>query len=162
MGKFAENTKVPVIKSRGEIERLLSRHKCSQFMTGVDYERRIARVQFKAHDRNIRFEIALPDPAARAYTRDRNGWMLSPSGVQKKLEQAERQIWRALLLVIKAKLEAVENHIATFEDEFLAHIVLPDSRTVADYIRPAIAQMYETGRMIGTERQLTTGVLEPE
>jgi hypothetical protein len=33
--------------------------------------------------------------------------------------------WRALLLMIKAKVEAVESGVVTFEDEWLAHFVLP-------------------------------------
>lgn len=45
-------------------------------------------------------------------------------------EKATRQRWRALALVIKAKLEAVASGITEFEQEFLAHIVLPDGRTV--------------------------------
>jgi hypothetical protein len=35
--RFAETTKVSVIQSRGEIERMLSRFKCQQFGTAVDY-----------------------------------------------------------------------------------------------------------------------------
>jgi hypothetical protein len=50
-------------------------------------------------------------------------------------------------LVIKAKLEAVASGITTFEDEFLAHIVMPDGQTVATHIKPRIAQAYETGSM---------------
>ena len=74
----------------------------------------------------------------------------------KIVEQEERTRWRALLLVIKAKLEAVESHIATFEDEFLAHTLLPNQQTVAQYIGPQVAQMYETGRM-PPERMLSAG-----
>ena len=65
-----------------------------------------------------------------------------------KWEQACRQRWRALALVIKAKLEAVESGITTFEDEFLAHIVMPDGQTVATHIKPRIAEAYEGGRML--------------
>lgn len=70
--------------------------------------------------------------------------------------QENRTRWRALLLVIKAKLEAVESNIATFEDEFLAHVLLPNQQTVAEYIGPTVAQIYETGRM-PPARQLTSG-----
>jgi hypothetical protein len=159
---FAENTSVPVEKSRAEIERLLMKHKCAKFLAGVDHEKHLAAVQFHAHNRIIKFEIALPDPTDQKYRRDRNGWMRSPAGVQKVVEQEERTRWRALLLVIKAKLEAVESHIATFEDEFLAHTLLPNQQTVAEYIGPQVAQMYETGRM-PPDRQLSSGtVVESE
>jgi hypothetical protein len=46
-----------------------------------------------------------------------------------------------------AKLEAVEAGISVFDDEFLAHIVMPDGRTVAGHVRPQLALAYETGRV---------------
>jgi hypothetical protein len=52
-----------------------------------------------------------------------------------------------LLLVIKAKLESVENHIATFEEEFLANIVMPNDRVVGDLVAPLIERAYESGAM---------------
>lgn len=128
--RFAETTAVPVMQSRGEIEKLLSRHQCRQFGTAVDYMALKARVQFNAHNRIVRFVVSVPDPKKVRDT-----------------AQEERRIWRALLLVIKAKLEAVESEIATFEEEFLAHIVMPNDRTVAELILPQIAESYSTGRM---------------
>ena len=126
---FAAKTKVPVVQTRAEIEKLLAVHKTQQYGTATDYERLTARVQFKAHNRIVRFTIALPDPKKLG------------SGV--RLAQEERRIWRALLLVIKAKLESVESQIATFEEEFLAHIVMPDDQTVAAHILPQLADSFE-------------------
>jgi hypothetical protein len=133
---YAQGTKVPVIQSRGEIERLLGKHKCSQFMCGTDYDHGIARVQFKAHNRYVRFIVQLP-PRPTYNTRTSAA----------KWEQAERQKWRALLLVIKAKLECVENKIATFEEEFLAQIIMPGDKTVAEMILPQIEGAYASGRV---------------
>ena len=145
--RFAANTSVPVEKSRAEIERLLMRHQCSRFSSGVDHEKHVARIQFEAHKRIIKFEILLPFAADPKYRKDRHGWIRSPSSLQTLVEQEERQRWRALLLVIKAKLEAVELGIATFEDEFMAHILLPNQRTVAEIVSPLIEQAYTTGRL---------------
>ena len=61
--------------------------------------------------------------------------------------QACRQRWRALLLVIKAKLEAVTAGISTIETEFLANIVLPDNTTAGEWMIPQIDQAYRTGQM---------------
>jgi len=58
-----------------------------------------------------------------------------------------RRRWRALVLVVKGKLEAVESEIVTFEEEFLAHLVLPNGQTVGSEVRPMVAQAYETGIM---------------
>lgn len=154
---YAANTEVPVEKSRAEIERLLTRHKCNKFMAGVDHDQHLATVQFEAHNRIVKFNIALPNPADPKYKRMKNSYLQrTASGVAKVVEQEERTRWRALLLVIKAKLEAIESGIATFEDEFLAHVLLPNQQTVAEYIGPTVAQIYETGRM-PIERQLSTG-----
>ena len=49
--------------------------------------------------------------------------------------------------MIKAKLEAVETGITEFEDEFLAHIVLPNGQTAGHWMRPQIAKAYESGSM---------------
>ena len=133
MGLYAEGTKVPVSQSRVEIERLLERHKAKQYGTAVDYDLLQARVQFRLHDRIVRFIIALPD-------RKKYG-----DGV--RFERAERQKWRALLLVIKAKLESVENAIETFEQAFLANVVMPNDRTVAEIMAPLIAESYKGGKM---------------
>ena len=62
-------------------------------------------------------------------------------------EQACRQRWRPLLLIIRAKLEAVESDITTLESEFLANIVLPNGGTVGDWLVPQIEEVYGTGRM---------------
>jgi hypothetical protein len=134
---FAQKTKVPVVQSRAEIERLLGKHKCSQYLLGTDYDHNVARVQFRAYNRIIRFVLALPD--RKKYSTGRGG--------AERWEQAERQRWRALLLVIKAKLESVENGIATFEEEFLAHIVMPNGQTVMEIVLPQIEGAYSSGQM---------------
>ena len=56
-----------------------------------------------------------------------------------------RAKWRRLLLCIRAKLEAVDNEIESFEEAFLAQLLLPDGSPVAERALPAIGQMYETG-----------------
>jgi hypothetical protein len=53
----------------------------------------------------------------------------------------------ALALAIKAKLEAVESGIATFEEEFLAYVVLPDGQSVGQHVLPNIEQAYVTNKM---------------
>lgn len=73
-------------------------------------------------------------------------------------EQACRQRWRALKLVIQAKLEAVECGISVFEDEFMANIVVAGGKTVSEYIRPQLADAYEHGSVPQLIPQLTAGV----
>jgi len=130
---YAATTTVAVDRSRAEIEQLARRHGCTQFMCGVDYEHGTARVQFKAKDRIIRFELTLPDRTKYRH--------------EKAYEQASRSRWRALVLVLKGKLESVEAGIATFEEEFLPFVVMPNDRTVADILLPMIESSYASGQM---------------
>ena len=130
---YAKYTEVPVSKTRGEIELLLERAKAKQYGTAVDYDTLTARVQFKLHDRIVRFTVALPDKRK--------------IGDGTRFARAERQRWRALLLVLKAKLESVESQIETFESAFLSQIVMPNDKTVADLMVPIIAESYKGGRM---------------
>ena len=159
---YATNTRVAVENSRAELERLLSRHKCTKFATGIDHEAHTATVQFHTHDRIIKFEITLPDPKDPKYRRIKRSYLeRTAAGIDKVVEQETRTRWRALLLVIKAKLEAIESGIATFEDEFLAHVLLPNQQTVAEYIGPQVAQIYKTGVM-PPSRQLRGDVVEQD
>lgn len=149
MAKFAARTDVPAEKSRMEIEAILRRYGASQFISGWDETRAV--IGFSLAGRQIKFILPMPSPEDEAFTtfRDRHGFKKwrTESSAQSQYEQAVRQRWRALALVIKAKLEAVESQITTVEAEFMAHIVLPDGSTVGDVMRPQIESAYETGRM---------------
>lgn len=138
MGRFAETTRVPVSQSIAEIERVLSRYGADGFMSGWDRQRGIASLAFRVNARHVRFEIPMPKAS------DFRG---GDSEVERQMGQQERQRWRALLLVVKAKLEAVESKIATFDQEFMAHVVLPDGRTISQVILPQIEHAYITGKM---------------
>jgi hypothetical protein len=52
---------------------------------------------------------------------------------------------KALSLVVKAKLEAVEAGISTVEREFLADVLLADGSTVGAWAAPQLALVYERG-----------------
>ena len=144
MGKFASDTSVSVEKSRAEIERILSRYGAACF--GYYCEPRRALIQFQIADRRIQFILPIPDKDSKRYTEHSRG-QRTDAARWAMWEQDCRQRWRALCLVIKAKLEAVDCGITTLEEEFLAHIVLPDGRTVGQAAIPAIAEVYATGLM---------------
>ena len=146
MARYAESTTVSSDASRAEIEKTLIRYGADQFMYGWEAERAV--IQFRAQGRHIRFVVDMPDrnddefrlTPARKYERGADEQM-------KAWEQAVRQRWRALNLVVKAKLEAVEAGISEFDDEFLAHIVLPNGTTAGDWLRPQIDEAYDNGKM---------------
>lgn len=140
MGTYAKDTSVSVTASKNEIERILERYGAAQFLSGWDAERAV--IGFTMQNRQIKFILPMPDKADRRFTHHSRG-PRTPESALKEWEQASRQRWRALALVIKAKLEAVESGISVFEDEFMANIVMPGGKTVSDLVRPRIAYAYE-------------------
>lgn len=81
--RFAEDTKVPVAQSIAEIQKTVDRYGGKQFLFAVAEDRVI--VGFAKEGRQVRFQVQqnAQDP------------------------QNNRRLCRALLLVLKAKLEAV-------------------------------------------------------
>lgn len=147
MSRFASDTSVSVERSKAEIERLLARYGASQFASGWGDGR--AHLGFRIADRTIRFELPLPDREADEFRLTPGGRRTRSAADQERAwEQACRSRWRALLLVIKAKLEAAACGISTIEDEFLAWTVLPGGRgkTVGEEIRPLIAERIASGK----------------
>ena len=135
MPKFAEGSVVTVQRSRGHLEQLLHAHGAEGFAYGwtADHDR----VEFVWKGQRVRFTLPCVD---------RNKHLLTPAGrtrndnqLQVALDQEDRRRWRALLLVVRAKIEAVETGISIFEEEFLAFIVMSNDRTVGDILVPRIA-----------------------
>lgn len=146
MSRYAQQTTVSSDKSRTEIERILARYGADGFLYGWGDEK--AMIGFRMNGRQVKFLLPMPDRGDREFTHTpERGLMRSTAQAEAAYEQAVRQRWRALALVIKAKLEAVEAGITVFEDEFLAHIVLPDGQTVGQVMLPQIESAYRTGKM---------------
>jgi hypothetical protein len=124
---YAVDTKVPIVQTRNEIEKLLKDHGASRFFYGEDDKGAIVGFTIL----NLLVRMHLP---------------LAPEG-DRRSEQRRRSSWRALLLVIKAKLEASARGISTIEREFLADIVTPGGSTVHQWLSPQLKLGRETGEM---------------
>lgn len=148
MSRYASKTEVSPAKSRAEIEDTVTRYGASSFASGWLADRAV--IQFEMKGRRVRFTLPLPDPKDKAfteYTARGKLWLRTDGAAAELYQQAIRQRWRALLLTVKAKLEAVEAGISVFEDEFMAAIVLPDGQTVGEVMREQIAIAYRDGKM---------------
>jgi hypothetical protein len=141
--KYASQTEVPIERSKTEIESILNKYGATGF--GYLRDGDTYMIVFQVEGRRIRFVLPMPKYADFKYTDA--GRLRSADSQSSAWEQAGRQKWRALVLVIKAKLEAVEAGIVTFEEEFLAHIMLPDGRTVGEWTRPQLEAVYSDGSM---------------
>lgn len=162
MPKYAATTEISPDKTRGEIERTLARYGADQFAYG--WSGTDAMIGFRMHGRQIRYRLTLPARDAEEIVVTPSGkWERSPAEQKVIYERIIRQRWRALLLVVKAKLEAVDAGIVSFEEEFLGATMLPDGQTVAQWAEPQLEEAYASGQMppmlpgIGNQRALPAG-----
>ena len=143
--KYAQNTQVSSDKSKAEIEKTLQRYGANGFMYGWQESKAV--IAFQMAERHIKFILPMPDRNDDEFRLTDRGKERAENAQQQAYEQSIRQKWRALALVIKAKLEAVESGISEFEKEFLANIVLPDGSSVGDFMIPQIKIAYQSGSM---------------
>jgi hypothetical protein len=152
---FAKGTTVSVDKTRVEVERLLRTSGAS--MVVVQTTSTVARIGFEAHGRRLLFTLTLPDRTDRKFTHV-DKWKARAVGVADKLHDAEcRRLWRALLLVVKAKIESVASGIETFDQAFLANIVVPTAEgsttvgvQIAGYLHASYARGVAMPKLLGT------------
>lgn len=146
MTRYAAQTEVSSDRSRAEIERTLARYGASRFLYGWEQDRAV--VAFEMHGRQIRLTLPLPRRDDPEFTETPTGLIRSEKSAADAYERAVRQRWRALALVVKAKLEAIETGIADFETEWLGYVVIPATgQTYGEYAIPQLAEVYERGGM---------------
>ncbi len=126
---YAQRTKVPVSQSKGEIESYLKKHGATGFIFGENIGQSM--LVFEMRDRRLKFLVPMPT--------------MGRGTTENKVKQETRRRYRALLLVLKAKLEAVESKIVTFDDEFLAHIIVRGNETVGEQLRNGLDAALKSG-----------------
>lgn len=140
---YAEKTTVPLERSISEIVTMI--RKAGAESIGQMQERDSFVIVFALADRRMKFKVPLVTeycgPAVA-----RNGVRIDQAAA---IDQLNRQKGRALMLVIKAKLESVESGVETFEQAFLANIMLAGGQTVYESVQEPIAIEYQTGRANG-------------
>ena len=144
MSVYASNTNVSSEKSKAEIERTLRRYGAEEFVSGWDQDKAV--IMFKMENRRIRIYIPMPnkeDFRKTASGRQRTNEL----AIEQSWEQASRQRWRSIALVIKAKLEYVSSGMKTIEEEFMSDIVMPNGKNLGAWVVPQIAAAYENKKM---------------
>jgi len=144
---YAEGTSVPISQSQNEIRKILDKYEATGFAFGEQGQQAV--VMFEMQSRRIRFVLPMPDPNESRFTHinSKSNIRTNKEVRTRRYEQAQKQKWRALALAIKAKLECVESGITTLEEEFLAHIMLPNGSSVGQVMIPQIDRSYSDGKM---------------
>ena len=135
MREFAERTRVSVERTQAEIGAILKKYGAQDVGYGSRQGDTIGFVEFSLGGYPIRIEVPEPDRQAfktvvvrvkgRQHQRDR-----SPAQRQASFEQARRERWRALLLMLKARLVLAAMCKQTPDRAFVAELVLPNNELV--------------------------------
>jgi len=157
--KYAQGTSVSPERSRAQIERNLKRYGADHFAyrseTHPDGSETV-HIGFRYHgfryqSWSVRFVLPLPSP-------DEDEIRLTPGGSERAAKPREaahtaeiRRRWRSLCMAIQAKLKVVETGISTFEQEFLAHTIIPQGpakgQTVAQWAIPQLDSLCKRGSL---------------
>ncbi len=123
--KYAQGTKVSVGRTQEQIRALVIKAGADSYAVGE--HNGAAVVTFHMQDRLIRFVLSVPSDQVTE----------------------ERRRWRALHLVIKAKLEIAREGIESFDSVFLANIVTSEGRTVGERLVPSLQKVVSGSSPLG-------------
>jgi hypothetical protein len=112
---YAHHTDVPVERSRQELDVLLGKHGADA--RAILHDAGVAVVGFRLD--GMTFKIVVPMPTVENPGDVPKYWeFMGPKDRREFLAQGARARWRSLLLLVKAKLEAVRLGVSTVEREF--------------------------------------------
>ena len=145
MSRYAKNTKVDPARSRGEIEKLLTRFGADQFGYMNDTSNNRAHIIFSYDGMRIRVSISLP--RQDEFTKTATGLDRSANEQINEYRTECRRRWRSLVLLIKSKLVAVGDEVALFEEEFLPYVLWSNGQTTAEQLAGKIREIASSGAM---------------
>lgn len=143
--KYAKGTEVSIGKSREELEKTLKARGATGFMFGWEEGRETHVVAFRLAERLVR--LTVPRSWYDEHKRTPTGRTRTDTAAQREADAEERRRWRSLLLVIKARLVAVDDGVETLETAFLPWVVLPSGQTIAEWIGPQLDTVYASHEM---------------
>lgn len=144
MTRYAEGTKVTVESSRGEITGILAKHGVQKmgWMSSPDGDELL----FELEGGSFRFRMVKPT-ADSLRARDGKNYAY-PQNIdwEAKAVAEWRRVWRANVLLLKAKLEFIESGDTTLDRELMAYRVLKDGRTLEEAIVAGGLPMLVSGK----------------
>lgn len=146
MARYAKATSVPVSRSQDELKRTLERYGADEVVV-VDSQRRgKGMVQFIYHDLPIRVVVDTPKRSETRFHEKADGSRYSESQGTNSWKLACRQMWRVLVLLVKAQLESVEQRVLKPEEAFYANLLLPGGKTLVERDREQLKHYVDHGQ----------------
>jgi len=125
-------------KALGEIQKILRQFNCQSFGTMIDWDTGILMVQFIWNGQQVSFPANFKGYAT-AYLKDKpytSRMHCTKSQYEAKaLEIGSMAVYSILRDWIKAQVIAVETGLVSFEEVFLAHLMLPSGKRVIEHVK---------------------------
>ena len=132
--KYAANTTVSMENSLGEIKRVVQRFGCTSFAYKEDAMS--ISILFEMRHYSIMMRVDLPP--VKDFLTSEAGRRRTDAVAWTERDKECRRRMRSLAAVIKAKLIAVDDNVASLEQEFLPYIQLPNGGSIGDVIIPQL------------------------
>lgn len=129
VSKYAARTQTTVDSSRNEVIRLLRRYGCTDHR--LSESSKSLGIEFILSGLPIRVDITYPN--------------FSDYGSNAAYQQEIRRLWRVLILVIKSKMELIDEGVESVEKAFLPYLILPDGQTVSEHSIQGIREQVIAG-----------------
>lgn len=143
MTRYAEGTKVPMTKTRGEMQALLEKHGCTRF--GWEKTEDGDTLLFSLTGMTFRIEIKRPtaQQVERIVTaRYRQPWLRDKA---EDTETEYRRRWRANLMLLKTKLEFIADEDDGLFTELLPYAILRSGQTIGESVATGGLPMLTAG-----------------
>ena len=143
MRRYADETTVPISRSRDEIQKLLRHWGADGIRWTDDYQHDRVLLEFVWHHESCgyvaRFSLLLPTAAMlRTSSMDGRSHKFSQTKFDKLMAARGKREHRTLLLFLKGAFEAIEEGLVTAEQLFLPFLVGADDRTVSEVLLPRL------------------------
>lgn len=139
---YANGTVVPAEKSRMELEKILRRAGAVQH--GFMNDGQCAMVAFILDGRHIKLSIKIP---TLQEMQARSKYSYDEKRLLRMVDQEERRLWRVMVLLVKAKLEAVAQGLSDVQREFLADLVVENGKTVSEVLHAQLDEVRRGGKV---------------
>ena len=133
--KYANKTTVNIEKSQIEIQKLLRKYGATKY--AIDWENN--NLLFELHGRPVKIHVKDPDINDKEIQFTPSGIQRTPSKIQDSFKQAKRQMWRVMLLFLKATLEAIDMGVIELDQAMLPFFLLPNGKTISEQILPQLS-----------------------
>jgi hypothetical protein len=125
-------------KALGEIQKVLLKFGCNKFGNFTDYEAGTVTIQFEWNGRQVSFPASFKGYAA-AYLKEKpySSRMRCTRAEHeaKALDQGSIAVYSILRDWIKAQVTAVETGLISFEEVFMAHVILPNGMRMIEHAK---------------------------